>query len=137
MTCANASSTLPFGAIDTPTQGGLASGAYFRQLRMGAVSDEPRRFLPSGGTVIVQVDGVTRGQPGGWTARPESHGALPRVPGHQQRRARGFGLNTTSLTNGLHTIQWVGDRQHGPRRRDRESVLHGVERRGAMTAAGP
>ena len=27
MTCANASSILPFGAIDTPTQGGVASGA--------------------------------------------------------------------------------------------------------------
>ena len=29
MTCANASATKPFGAIDTPTQGGVASGTSF------------------------------------------------------------------------------------------------------------
>ena len=29
MTCANASATLPFGAIDTPEQGGLASGSAY------------------------------------------------------------------------------------------------------------
>ena len=36
MTCANASATKPFGAIDTPTQGGVASGSSYRELRVGA-----------------------------------------------------------------------------------------------------
>ena len=40
-------------------------------------------------------------------------------------------LDTTTLTNGLHTIAWDGRRQPGGGRREWEPVLHRVERRRA------
>ena len=86
MTCANASSILPFGAIDTPTQGGLASGANYAVFGW-VLSRTNRADPPGGGTVIVQVDGVTVGSP---AAGP--HAAISRrssrVPGHQHRACR-------------------------------------------------
>ena len=126
MTCANASSILPFGAIDTPTQGGVASGAF--NVFGWVLSRTNRADPPGGGTVIVQVDGVTVGSPGGWTSRARSHGALPRFPGHQHRARRIWVEHDVADKRPAHDSMGR-DRQHGPRRRDRESVLHGVERR--------
>ncbi len=40
---------------------------------------------PGGGTVIVQVDGVTVGSPGGWTARPDLTALFPGFPGISTR----------------------------------------------------
>jgi hypothetical protein len=133
MTCANASSILPFGAIDTPTQGGVASGAF--NVFGWVLSRTNRADPPGGGTVIVQVDGVTVGSPGGWTSRPDLTGLFPGFPGISTALAV-FGLNTTSLTNGLHTIQWVAT--------DNTGRVEGIGSRfftvsngaGAMTAAG-
>ena len=134
MTCANASSILPFGAIDTPTQGGVASGTAYNVFGW-VLSRTNRADPPGGGTVIVQVDGVTVGSPGGWTARPDLTGLFPGFPGISTALAV-FGLNTTSLTNGLHTIQWVAI--------DNMGRIEGIGSRfftvsngaGAVTAAG-
>ena len=134
MTCANASSILPFGAIDTPTQGGVASGAAYNVFGW-VLSRTNRADPPGGGSVIVQVDGVTVGSPGGWTARPDLTGLFPGFPGISTALAV-FGLNTASLTNGLHTIQWVAT--------DNMGRVEGIGSRfftvsngaGAMTAAG-
>ena len=105
MTCTNASSILPFGAIDTPTQGGEASGASYAVFGW-VLSRTNRADPPGGGTVIVQVDGVTVGSPGGWASRSDLTGLFPGFPGISSALGV-FTLNTASLTSGLHTIQWV------------------------------
>ena len=105
MTCANASSILPFGAIDTPTQGGVASGAGYAVF--GWVLSRTARADPAGGgTVTVQVDGVTVGSPGGCGLAPNLTALFPGFPGLSTALGV-FGLNTTLLSNGLHTIRWV------------------------------
>ena len=134
MTCANGTSILPFGAIDTPTQGGVASGAAYNVFGW-VLSRTNRADPPGGGTVVVQVDGVTVGNPGGWTARPDLTATFPGFPGITTALAV-FGLDTTSLANGLHTIQWVAT--------DNMSRTEGIGSRfftvsngtGAVTAAG-
>ena len=111
MTCANANSTLPFGAIDTPTQGGEASGAGYPVFGW-VLSRTGRANPPGGGTVTVQVDGVTVGSPGGWAARPDLTALFSGFPGISTALGV-FTLNTTSLSNGVHTIQWVATDNQG------------------------
>ena len=60
MTCANASATLPFGAIDTPEQGGVASGAAFVNFGW-ALTPLPKTIPTNGSTISVLVDGVAVG----------------------------------------------------------------------------
>ena len=60
MTCANASATKPFGAIDTPTQGGLASGAGFVNFGW-ALTPQPKMIPLNGSTITVLVDGAPLG----------------------------------------------------------------------------
>ena len=137
MTCANASSILPFGAIDTPTQGGLASGANYAVFGW-VLSRTNRADPPGGGTVIVQVDGVTVGSPGGWASRGDLTALFPGFPGISTALAV-FGLNTTSLTNGLHTIQWVATDNMGRIEGIGSrffTVSNGTGAMVAMTAAG-
>jgi uncharacterized delta-60 repeat protein len=105
MTCANASATLPFGAIDTPTQGGVASGGSYAVFGW-VLSRVARADPPGGGTVTVQVDGVAVGSPGGWAARPDLTALFAGFPGISTALGV-FTLNTTAHTNGVHTIQWV------------------------------
>ena len=105
MTCANASATKPFGAIDTPTQGGVASGSTYAVFGW-VLSRVARADPPGGGTVIVQVNGVTVGSPGGWTARPDLTAAFPAYPGIDTALGV-YALNTLAYANGLHTIHWI------------------------------
>ena len=105
LTCANASATKPFGAIDTPAQGGVASGSNYAVFGW-VLSREARADPPGGGTVTVQVNGITVGSPGGWTARPDLSALFPAYPGIDTALGV-FSLNTLAYANGLHTIQWV------------------------------
>ncbi len=97
MTCANASATLPFGAIDTPTQGGVASGAICG-VRMGAVAAAEARISGGGSTITVLVDWLRRRESGGLQALrgPDIDRALPGLPGIDT--ALGFRvLDTTAM----------------------------------------
>ncbi len=105
LTCANASATKPFGAIDTPSQGGVASGngyAVYGWVLSRLAHADP----PGGGTVTVQVNGVTVGSPGLWAARPDLTAAFPGYPGIDSALGV-YGLNTLAYPNGVHTIQWT------------------------------
>ena len=52
----------PFGAIDTPTQGGAASGSNF--INWGWVLTPPPNRIPTdGSTINVYIDGVNLGHP--------------------------------------------------------------------------
>jgi hypothetical protein len=106
ITCDNAHSTAPFGAIDTPGQGATINGSV---ANFGWVLSPSPNFAdpPDGGTVTVFVDSAPKGSPGGWTDRPDLTASFPadKYPG--VGKAEGvFGLDTTTLSNGVHTIAW-------------------------------
>jgi photosystem II stability/assembly factor-like uncharacterized protein len=105
MTCANASATLPFGNIDTPTQGGVATGSSY--VNFGWVLTPLPKTIPTdGSTIQVLVDGVSVGTADYNHARPDIQAVFPGY--NNTNGAVGFRiLDTTALTNGLHTISWT------------------------------
>jgi hypothetical protein len=105
MTCANASATLPFGTIDTPEQGGFASGTAFVNFGW-ALTPLPKTIPTDGSTIHVLVDGVEVGTADYNHARPDIQALFPGF--NNTNGAVGFRiLDTTAMTNGLHTISWA------------------------------
>jgi hypothetical protein len=103
--CDNAHAVKPFGAIDTPAQGGNASGSSF--VNWGwALTPMPNNIPTNGSTINVFVDGVNLGNPTyniyrsdiatKFTGYANSNGAI----GY-------FYIDTTAYSTGTHTIQWV------------------------------
>ncbi len=106
ITCANNAATTPFGAIDTPLQGETVSGTINN---FGWVlSRTARADVPGGGTVSVVIDGAVVGTPVGWTSRADLTSLFPpaQFAGVTSSLAV-FTLDTTTLSNGVHTISWV------------------------------
>ncbi len=109
-TCDNANATRPFGAIDTPAQGGTASGASY--VNFGWALTPLPKFIPNdGSTMTVFIDGVSFGNPTYNNFRSDIATLFPGL--NNTNGAIGFRvIDTTSLTNGLHTIAWtVSDNQ--------------------------
>ena len=108
ITCTNSASTAPFGAIDTPGQGDVIAGTAYPNFGW-VLSPGARRADPtSGGIVSVLVDGQAMGQPGGWVSRDDLTGAFPVASFSGVGSALGvYALDTTQLTNGVHTIAWI------------------------------
>ena len=136
MTCANASATKPFGAIDTPTQGGIASGSSFVNFGW-ALTPQPKVIPITGSTISVLVDGSPSGTVDYNHERPDIEALFP---GFQNtfgaNGAVGFRIiDTTTLTNGVHTISWTVS--------DSQGAIEGIGSRyftvsngaGALTAA--
>ena len=101
----NANAVKPFGAIDTPGQGGTASGSDF--VNFGWALTPPPNTIPlDGSTINVWVDGVSLGNPG-YNRYREDIAAL--FPGYNNSNGAGgyFYLDTTPYENGVHTIQWT------------------------------
>jgi hypothetical protein len=101
---ANATSVKPFGTIDTPGQGETVSGTI---VNFGwALTPQPNIIPTNGSTISVYVDGALRGHPVYSNNRADIAGLFPGL-----RNSTGavgyFMLDTTTLSNGLHTIQWV------------------------------
>jgi hypothetical protein len=108
ITCTNASATAPFGAIDTPTQGGTASGAAFVNFGWALAAQKTGRSIPTNGSTIqVFVDSASIGALDGYNnARPDIQALFPGYV--NTNGAVGFKtLNTTTMSNGVHTIAWV------------------------------
>lgn len=103
--CDNANAVKPFGAIDTPTQGGTASGSNY--INWGWVLTPQPNYIPTdGSTILVFIDGVNLGSPAYNTYRPDVANLFPDYA--NSNGAGGyFYLDTTAYTNGMHTIQWV------------------------------
>jgi hypothetical protein len=100
----NAASAKPFGALDTPSQGGTASGSNFMVYGWALA---PRGTIPTNGSTITQyVDGAPRGTV---TYNQYRSDIATLFPGYANTNgAIGFSsLNTTTLANGTHTITWV------------------------------
>ncbi|MCP5050167.1 MAG: hypothetical protein GY940_23580 [bacterium] len=105
ITCDNANAAKPFGAIDTPTQGGNASGGNF--VNWGwALTPQPNSIPIDGSTIDVWVNGVNLGHP---TYNINRSDIATLFPGYANSAgAVGyFYLDTTAYSNGVHTIQWT------------------------------
>ncbi|MCP5045809.1 MAG: hypothetical protein GY940_01455 [bacterium] len=105
VTIDNANAVKPFGAIDTPTQGGSASGDKF--VNWGWVlTPQPNSIPTDGSTISVWVDGVSIGHPVYNIYRSDIAGLFPDYS--NSNGAIGyFYLDTTAYGNGVHTIQWT------------------------------
>jgi hypothetical protein len=104
--CANTTATTPFGAIDVPDQGAIVSGVIHN---FGWVLTRgPALAYPPSGTVSVVIDGVAVGSPTGWTSRPDLTAIFPAALYPGIANALGVAtIDTTRLTNGVHTLSWV------------------------------
>ncbi|UCH93431.1 MAG: SBBP repeat-containing protein, partial [Candidatus Aminicenantes bacterium] len=104
ITCDNANAVKPFGAIDTPGQGGTASGSAYVNFGW-ALTPQPNTIPTDGSTINVWVDGVRLGSPV-YNQYREDIASL--FPGYNNSNgAVGyFYLDTTAYLNGVHTIAW-------------------------------
>jgi hypothetical protein len=103
--CKNASAVKPFGAIDTPTQGGTASGSSY--VNWGwALTPQPKYIPSNGSTINVYVDGVYLGHPTYNIYRADIAGLFPSYA-NSSGAVGYFYLDTTAYSNGVHTIYWT------------------------------
>ncbi|MBM3311725.1 MAG: hypothetical protein FJY80_09470, partial [Candidatus Aminicenantes bacterium] len=102
--CDNANAVAPFGAIDTPTQGGIASGPAFANFGW-ALTPWPKEIPRDGSTIWVFVDGVPLGHPAYNLFRRD---IFDLFPGYANRDGPvgHFVLDTTKYADGLHSIAW-------------------------------
>ncbi len=100
----NASAVAPFGAIDTPAQGGTASGsAYFN---FGwALTPLPDSIPVDGSTILVWLDSLPLGHPAYGYYRADIAGLFPGYA-NSGGAVGVYQLNTEALANGVHTIAW-------------------------------
>ncbi len=101
----NAHAVKPFGAIDTPGQGGTASGSAFRNWGW-VLTPQPNQIPTDGTTIDVWVDGVNLGHPTYNIYRPDVASLFPGLA-NSNGSAGYFDFNTTYYSNGLHTISWT------------------------------
>ena len=101
----NANAVKPFGAIDTPTQGGDASGSSF--VNWGWVLTPMPNSIPTdGSTINVFVDGVNLGHPTYDIYREDIATLFPGYA-NSDGAIGYFNLNTTAYESGVHTIYWT------------------------------
>ena len=109
LTCANATAIAPFGAIDTPTQGGTVSGSFvnFGWVLAGQGVASGRAIPTNGSTIQVFIDSAPIGLVDSYNN--------PRVdiqtlfPGFANTDGA-IGLktiNSATFANGVHTISWL------------------------------
>jgi hypothetical protein len=105
ITVDNDNAVKPFGAIDTPSQGGTASGSSF--INWGWVlTPMPNKIPTDGSTIDVWVDGVKLGHPTYNIYRTDITSLFPSYA-NSDGAVGYFYLDTTAYANGVHTIQWT------------------------------
>ncbi len=106
ITIQNAGAVIPFGAIDSPAQGGDAWGD--RYVNWGWALTPPNNSLATdGSTITVWVDSLPLGTLDGYSI---SNGPVENLfPGYLNSSgpAGYFYLDTTQYTNGPHSIAWT------------------------------
>jgi hypothetical protein len=105
ITVDNVHASKPFGTIDTPAQGATVSGNAF--VNFGWTLTQSSYNIPvDGSTITVMVDGVALGHP---TYNQFRNDIATLFPGLANTNgAIGFFyIDTTKLSNGVHTISWV------------------------------
>lgn len=101
----NAHNTKPFGAIDTPAQGGLASGSAFVNFGW-ALTPLPKEIPRDGSTMMVFIDSVPVGNPDYNHFRQDVRDGYPEYK-NSDGAVGFFYLDTTAYANGVHTISWT------------------------------
>ena len=102
--CDNTNAVKPFGALDTPIQGGTASGSSF--VNWGWVLTPQPNCIPTDGlTINVWVDGVNLGHPTYNVYRADIAAHFPSYKNSDGATGY-FYIDTTSYENGVHTIGW-------------------------------
>jgi hypothetical protein len=100
----NAGSTKPFGTIDTPAPGGLVSGSSYANFGW-ALTPLPKEIPRDGSTLDVWVDSLPIGKPVYNQYRQDIYDLFPEYK-NRDGAVGYYYLDTTKLTNGVHTIAW-------------------------------
>jgi hypothetical protein len=103
--CDNANAVKPFGAIDTPDQGGTASGSDSRN-QGWVLTPLPNAIPTDGSTINVHIDGVDMGHPTYNVYRSDIAGLFPGYANSSGAHAY-LDFDTTAFTNGVHVIYWL------------------------------
>ncbi len=111
ITCDNANAVKPFGAIDTPMPGSIASGTGYRN-HGWVLTPMPNSIPTDGSTIDVYVDGVDLGHPVYNIYRPDIAALFPGYANSDAAHAY-FDVDTTAFTNGVHTIAWIAEDNAG------------------------
>lgn len=94
----------PYGAIDAPTQGGIASGKAF--VNWGWVLTPNPNFIPyDGSTINVWVNGKSLGHPTYNIYREDIAGKFPGLANSDGAIGYLY-IDTTTYPDGVHTIEW-------------------------------
>jgi len=110
--CDNANAVKPFGAIDTPGQGGVATGSKY--VNWGWVLTPQPNEIPTNGLFInVYIDGVRLG--GHPTYNLYRSDIANLFPGYANSNGAAgyFIFDTFGYGNGVHTIQWTAQDNAG------------------------
>ena len=104
ISCDNSSASEPFGTIDTPTEGGEASGGTF--INFGwALTPQPNSIPTDGSTITVYVNGEELGNPVYGQYRSDVANLFPGYA-NSDGAVGYFYLDTTEYRNGVHIIAW-------------------------------
>ena len=103
--CDNAHAVKPFGAIDTPAQGGTASGTDYRN-QGWVLTPQPNQIPVNGSTISVYIDGQKIGTTHYNVHRPDIATLFPGYANSNGALAY-YNFDTTEYESGVHTIQWV------------------------------
>ena len=101
----NATAVKPFGAIDTPVQGGIASGSNFNNIGW-VLTPQPNEIATDGSTIDVYIDSKKIGNVKYNQYRSEIAEYFPGYTNTYGSMAT-FSLDTTAYENGIHTIFWI------------------------------
>jgi hypothetical protein len=105
ITCDNANAVKPFGAIDTPGQGGTTDGSNYRN-QGWVLTPMPNSIPTDGSTINVYIDGVNLGHPTYNVYRSDIAALFPGYANSEGALAY-FDFDTTSFENGVHSIYWT------------------------------
>jgi hypothetical protein len=104
ITVDNAHAIKPFGAIDTPGQGGDAAGSKYRN-NGWALTPQPNKVPVDGSTINVFIDGVLVDNVNYNLYRADIAGLFPGYANSNGAWAY-LDIDTTAYANGVHTIAW-------------------------------
>ena len=107
----NAQASKPFGTIDTPSQGGTISGSAYTNAAW-ALTQNPSCIPNDGSTLTVYVDG--QALPGHPFYNNKRNDIASFFPGlcNSNGAIGNYTLDTTQMTNGVHTIFWIAFDDH-------------------------
>jgi len=100
----NANAKKPFGAVDTPSMGGEASGTLFRNVGW-TLTPQPNEIPRNGSTINIYIDGIFAGKATYNLYRKDIADLFPDLA--NSNGAMGyFDFDTTKYENGPHAIAW-------------------------------